>query len=85
MTRPQVERSFSEPHIRLTCRCGWTGHDDDVEDWAIEPERDRVVRRCPSCDEPVPEWGALRSIDGVARLARGSLRESLVEAGHAPE
>lgn len=85
MARPSVERSFSEPHVKLTCRCGWTGHDDDVEDWAIEQDRDRVVRKCPECGEPVPEWGALRTIEGVAQLARGPLRESLAEAGYASD
>jgi len=81
MVQPSVERSFSEPHVKLTCQCGWTGHDDDIEDWAIETDRDRVVRKCPACSEPVPEWGALRTIDGVTQLARGSLRESLISAG----
>jgi len=85
MTRPSVERSFSEPHITLTCRCGWSGNDDEIQDWAVEPDRDRVVRRCPACEQPVPEWGALRGIGGVTQLARGPLRESLAEAGFAPE
>ncbi|WP_276256552.1 hypothetical protein [Halomontanus rarus] len=80
MATPRVERSFTEPHVKLTCRCGWSGHDDEIEEWAIEPERDRVIRRCPDCDKPVPEWGALRSIDGVAQIARGQLRESFTEA-----
>lgn len=85
MARPQVKRSFTEPQVRLTCRCGWTGHDNEIKDWEIDRERDRVVRKCPDCGEPVPEWGALRSISGVAYLAHESLRESLVEAGFSPE
>jgi DNA-directed RNA polymerase subunit RPC12/RpoP len=85
MAKPQVERSFTEPYIRLTCRCGWTEHNDDVEDWAIERKRDRVVRKCTDCGEPVPEWEAFRPIDGVACLACGSLRESLAEAGFSQE
>lgn len=85
MARPSVERSFSEPHIMLNCQCGWSGNDDEIEDWAVQPDRDRVVRQCPACGEPVPEWGALRSIDGVTQLARGPLRASLAEAGFSPE
>lgn len=81
MGRPRVERSFDEPHLKLTCGCGWVGHDREVEAWSVEPDRDRVVRRCPDCGEPVPEWGALRTIAGVARIARGPLRESLLDAG----
>ena len=76
-----VDRSFSEPHIALQCRCGWEGIDADVEKWDVQLERDRVVRRCPNCSEAVPEWGTLRSVDGAARIARGPLRRSLVEAG----
>ena len=55
MSIPRVERSFDEPHIRLTCRCGWQGYDDDVTDWDVQVERDRVVRCCPSCGDPAPE------------------------------
>ena len=85
MQEPRWERSFSEPHVRLTCRCGWTGHDDDIEDWAIETEYDRVVRRCPDCGNAVLEWGALQPIDGAAQIARGPLRDSLVASGHLEE
>ena len=80
MPRPSVERSFSEPHISLQCRCGWEGHDDDVRQWDVQRASDRVVRVCPDCDEPVPEWGTVRPIDAAARIARGPLEASLVEA-----
>lgn len=80
MANPRVERSFSEPNLELTCRCGWTGHDDEVDRWAVEADRDRVVRCCPSCDDLVPEWGTLTSVDGAAQIARGSLRAALVAA-----
>jgi hypothetical protein len=76
-----VERSFSEPNITLRCSCGWEGIDADVERWDVQRERGRVVRICPGCEEPAPEWGALPSIDGAKRIARGSLQESLVDAG----
>jgi hypothetical protein len=83
MSEPRVERSFSDPNIQLTCRCGWEGLDADVEEWAIEVDRDRAVRRCPSCGEPVPEWGTLRPLDGAARIARGPLAEALAAADSA--
>ena len=81
MAKPRVEQSFSEPHLRLTCACGWTGYDDDIERWDVEADRDRVVRCCPSCDDSVPEWGTVTSVEGVARVARGPLRAALAEAG----
>lgn len=77
---PWVERSFEEPHVELHCRCGWSGVDADVETWDVQFDRDRVVRRCPDCGDPVPQWGALRPIDGAATVARGPLRRSLVDA-----
>lgn len=80
MPDPSWKRSFSEPHVQLECQCGWTGHDDDIEDWAVETERDRVVRRCPSCRDRVPEWGVLQPIDGAAKIAQGSLKTALVKA-----
>ncbi|MFB6140693.1 MAG: hypothetical protein ABEJ26_09695 [Halosimplex sp.] len=82
MAKPAVDRSFDHPNVQLTCGCGWTGLDADVEDWAIQEDRDRVVRRCPDCGDPVPEWGALNSIEGAAAIARGPLRASLAEAGY---
>lgn len=84
MPEPTWERSFSDPHVRLQCRCGWRGHDDEIEDWAVETDRDRVVRRCPDCGEPVPEWGTLAPIEGAARIARGPLRAA-IEASDAAE
>ena len=83
MPDPSWKRSFSEPHVQLECHCGWTGHDDDIDDWAVEPERDRVVRRCPECGDSVPEWGVLQPIEGAAKIARGSLETALAEADHA--
>ena len=66
---------------RFACDCGWAGTETDVERWDVQEDRDRVVRRCPGCDEPVPEWGAFPSIDGVARIAKGDLRAELEAAG----
>ncbi len=85
MEDPSVERSFSEPNIHLQCRCGWDGHDDEIEDWDVQEDRDRVVRCCPACGEPSPEWGVLRPIDAAARIARGPLRTSLDDAGYLTE
>lgn len=82
MPEPSWERSFSEPHVRLQCECGWTGNDDDIDDWAVQTQRDRVVRRCPDCGAPVPEWGALAPIDGAARIARGPLKTALVDSDY---
>lgn len=76
-----VERSFDRPNMLFRCDCGWEGVDADVEAWDVQRERDRVVRRCPSCDEPVPEWGTLRTIEGAGHVARGALRRALVDAG----
>lgn len=77
MTSARVRRSFSDPHIRLFCPCGWEGNDDDIKNWHVEHKRDRVVRVCPGCGEPVPEWGALQPIEGAEKIARGSLLESI--------
>lgn len=85
MTDPTLERSFSEPNLSLQCACGWSGHDDDIENWDVQESHDRTVRCCPACGEPVPEWGTLRPIDGAARIARGPLRASLIAAGYLSE
>lgn len=82
MPDPNWERSFSEPNVKLQCRCGWTGHDNDIEDWAVETERDRVVRRCPDCGSSVPEWGVLQPIAGAEKIARGPLKTALVESDY---
>jgi hypothetical protein len=82
MVDPSVDPSFDESNVQLTCRCGWTGDDSEIADWAFESERDRVVRCCPDCNESVPEGGALAPIDGAARIARGPLREALADAGY---
>lgn len=65
----------------LRCDCGWEGAESDVTEWDVQRARDRVVRKCPNCEEAVPEWGSFRPIDGVARIAKGELRESLEKAG----
>lgn len=85
MPEPRIVPSMDRPNIGLGCACGWTGVDDEIEDWDVQPERDRVVRVCPSCQEPVPEWGCLEPIDGVARIARGSLADALADAGQLPD
>lgn len=82
MSEPSVARSFDHPNVQLQCRCGWDGIDEYVTDWDVQSERDRVVRKCPDCGEPVPEWGALRTIDGASRIARGSLADALADAGY---
>ena len=76
-----VGRSFELPNIALRCDCGWSGVDADVEEWDVQRDRDRVVRVCPNCGEPVPEWSVITPIGAAAAVARGPLRESLVEAG----
>jgi len=80
MSNPSVDRSFSEPHIRLQCRCGWKGHDDDIRRWDVQRDTDRVVRVCPDCAESIPEWGTIRPIDAATGIARGPLKTSLIEA-----
>jgi len=77
--RPRLEPV--EEALALTCSCGWTGVLRDITDYEVEPDRDRVLRCCPDCGTGVPEWGALASIDGVARVAKGPLLETLVAAG----
>jgi len=81
MLGPSIKPGYSQPNIRLACTCGWEGHDDDITDWDVQIGRDRVVRICPSCGEPVPEWGTLTPIEGAAQLARGPLEQSLADAG----
>ncbi|WP_247004522.1 hypothetical protein [Halosolutus gelatinilyticus] len=82
MSEPSVARSLDHPNVQLQCRCSWSGLDADITDWDVQPKRDRVVRKCPDCGEPVPEWGTLRPIDGASRIARGSLADALAEAGY---
>lgn len=77
--RPRLEPV--EEALALTCSCGWTGTLRDISDYEVESDRDRVLRRCPACGTGVPEWGALAPIDGVARVAKGPLLETLVAAG----
>lgn len=76
-----VERSYEEPYLTFRCDCGWEGTDADVEEWTVQHDVDRAVRRCPGCETPVPEWGTLRPLDGAARIARGPLRKALDDAG----
>lgn len=80
MAGPKIRPSYYEPNIHLQCSCGWEGVDGDVVKWDVQKERDRVVRQCPSCHRPVPEWGTLRPIGGVVQVARGPLRDALIEA-----
>ncbi|MFB6219153.1 MAG: hypothetical protein ABEH77_08285 [Halobacteriaceae archaeon] len=75
-----VTRSFETPHVTFSCDCGWTGPDAAVG-WDIQRERDRAVRRCPDCGDPVPEWGTVTPLDGAALVARGDLRAALADAG----
>lgn len=82
MPEPSVARGFDHPNVQLQCRCGWRGLDADVTDWDVQSDRDRVVRKCPGCGMPVPEWGALETIDGASRIARGPLADALAEAGY---
>lgn len=80
MTRRRgVEMGRKE--MRLSCDCGWEGVESEVTDWDVQHSRDRVVRNCPNCEEPIPEWGTFRPIDGVARIAKGELQEALEAAG----
>lgn len=80
MSEPSWERSFNGSYVELQCRCGWTGLDTEIEDWAVQRDRDRVVRQCPDCEEPVPEWGALQPIEGAAKIACGPLETALSES-----
>lgn len=80
MPEQYVERSFEAPELVIRCECGWVGADTDVTDWVVENHRDRVVRVCPSCGEPRPEWGTLHSILGAAQIAHGPLADAIAEA-----
>ena len=79
MSDAGVRRSFNSSFITYECHCGWVGDDSDIDDWDIQPETDRAVRICPSCGEPVPEWGTHRPLSGISAVARGPLRAALVE------
>lgn len=81
MGQQWVSRDAESGHVQFRCSCGWKGADADVEDWDVQDARDRLVRRCPGCNEPVPEWGAIPSIDGATQVARGPLAEALTAAG----
>ncbi|MFC4989213.1 hypothetical protein [Saliphagus infecundisoli] len=85
MPESSVARSFDHPNVQLKCHCGWTGLDADVTDWDVQSDRNRVVRKCPNCGEAVPEWGALPTVDGARRIARGPLAEALADAGRLDE
>jgi hypothetical protein len=79
MAQRRVEMGRQE--MLLRCDCGWRGAESDVTDWDVQWSHDRVVRKCPNCEEPVPEWGSFRPIDGVARIAKGQFEEALEQAG----
>lgn len=72
---------YGSPAFELGCDCGWTGRETDIDSWDVQTDADRVVRCCPGCSAPVPEWGTYRPIDGLRRVARGPLREALDAAG----
>lgn len=76
---PSVAVGGTETEYR--CECGWRGLESELKDWDVQRYRDRIVRVCPGCCESVPEWGCLKPIDAAARLARGSMRESLAAQG----
>lgn len=69
--------SVGPSEIEYRCDCGWTGLETTLSDWDVQPERDRVVRVCPGCSTPVPEWGTLRPINGVEKVAAGDLEAVL--------
>lgn len=75
--RPSVSMGATETEYR--CECGWTGLESVLEDWDVQPARDRVVRVCPGCGASVPEWGCLGPIDGVRRVADADLEDALAD------
>lgn len=77
MTDSWVRRAPGSPYLTFSCACGWEGPDAAVTEWAVQHDRDRVVRRCPDCDRPVPEWGTFGPIDGLAPIAHGELQAAL--------
>ena len=79
MVDRMVTQSFNEPYMVFQCDCGWRGYDRDIREWAIRPKRDRIIRQCPSCCKPIPEWGMLGPIDGVAQIAQQSLKAAIEE------
>lgn len=68
--------TIGRQETRFQCDCGWEGTESDITDWDVQQDRDRVVRQCPNCEDPIPEWGTFRPIDGVARIAKGELAAS---------
>jgi len=70
-----IERN--QEGLAYVCSCGWRGRPEAVDSWLVDRDRDRLVRRCPGCDEPVPEWGTFRGLDGVARIARSDVASAL--------
>ncbi|MBV0903522.1 hypothetical protein [Haloarcula salina] len=76
--------SVGATETKYHCDCGWSGLESALSEWDVQVERDRVVRVCPECATPVPEWGTLRPIDGVEKVASGDL-ESALERDQATE
>jgi len=74
-SNPTVVTGSVETQYR--CACGWEGPESELVDWDVQTDRDRVVRVCPGCESSVPEWGCLRPIDGVRRVAEGNLQRAL--------
>lgn len=67
--------------VAYSCTCGWRGTESDVSTWFVDEDRNRVLRVCPGCETPRPEWGALGPIDAVARIAKSDLQTQLANAG----
>ncbi|KXA88594.1 hypothetical protein AKJ57_06655 [candidate division MSBL1 archaeon SCGC-AAA259A05] len=71
----------SRKGVKFQCDCGWRGEVGKITDWEIEVDRDRAVRRCPNCGETKPEWGTFPFLKGVKKIAKGSLKKKIEEAG----
>lgn len=76
---PETPGVEFDTDMRLRCTCGWRGAVTDIDDWAVEEDLDHVARVCPDCGESVPEWGAFPAPDGVKRIAKGRIREALLD------
>jgi len=76
-----IDVSPDSNEVQFRCDCGWSGPESAIEDWSIQQDRDRVVRICPGCETPAPEWGTFSPINAVVPLARGNLQRSLEDAG----
>lgn len=75
-----IDVSPDSNEVQFICDCGWTGPESSIDDWSIQKDRDRVVRVCPGCETPAPEWGTFSPIDAVVPLARDGLQQALDDA-----